>query len=422
MSLSNLRINGDRLVARLMELGKVGALPGGGVCRLALSEEDGQGRALVSGWMKSLGLDVRVDKVGNVIGVRRGRLDIPPVLMGSHIDTVRTGGLYDGNLGVLGGLEVIETLNDAGVETDAPVAVAFFTNEEGSRFQPDMMGSLGFVGGLDEDTILASRGIDGPTVGDCLDAIGWRGEAPLGAGVNPVRAYVELHVEQGPVLDAEGIAIGAVEQVQGISWTEFTFTGVSNHAGTTPMRLRHDAGFVAASVATFARSVAAEIGGDQVATVGHWEVEPNLVNVVPNVVRMTVDLRNTDDDLLKKAEETLFSHADAVAGNEGVEVSRRTLARFAPVPFSAQVIDRVAANAAKLDLSVRRMPSGAGHDAQMLARICPAGMIFVPSRDGISHNITEYTAPDELVAGANVLLQTVLDLSRTDTGSGSQNQ
>lgn len=407
----NLRVDGVRLVARLKALGAVGALPGGGVCRLALSPEDKAGRDLVVGWMKDLGLAVRIDRLGNIVGTRAGTADGPPVMIGSHIDTVRTGGLYDGNLGVLAGLEVIATLNDAGIVTASPLAVAAFTNEEGSRFQPDMMGSLAFVGGLDLETALATRGIDGATVGDCLDAIGYAGDAPLGAAANSAKAYVELHIEQGPVLDAEGVAIGAVEQVQGISWTEFSFTGVSNHAGTTPMRMRHDAGFVAAAVAVEARRIAKEIGGDQVATVGYWEIGPNLVNVVPNAVTITVDLRNTDEGKLQEAEAMLHGFVAATAAAEGVAVSHRSLARFAPVPFSPVVIDRVAANAAALGLSLKRMPSGAGHDAQMLARICPAGMIFVPSQGGISHNVTEYTDPAEIAAGANVLLHTVLDLA-----------
>lgn len=419
MTRSNLRIDIDRLMARLRALGEIGALPGGGVCRLALSDEDKAGRDRVVAWMKDLGLSVRVDRIGNIVGTRAGRSDGPPVMIGSHIDTVRTGGLYDGNLGVLAGLEVIATLNDAGIVTDAPLAVAAFTNEEGSRFQPDMMGSLAFVGGMDLADALATRGIDGATVGECLAAIGYAGDAPLGAAANPVKAFVELHIEQGPVLDAEGIAIGAVEQVQGISWTEFTFTGVSNHAGTTPMRMRRDAGLVAAEVAVAARRIAGEIGGDQVATVGFWEIAPNLVNVVPNSATITVDLRNTDDARLQMAEAMLHGFVAEVAEKEGVTVSHRSLARFAPVPFHPAVIDRVAANAAALGLSVKRMPSGAGHDAQMLARICPAGMIFVPSLGGISHNVTEHTDPADIAAGANVLLQTVLDLA---SGEGESHE
>jgi len=289
-------------MARVRRLGEVGALPGGGVARLALGDEDRAGRDLVAGWMRDLGLAVSVDAIGNVVGVRPGRQAGAPVMTGSHIDTVATGGLYDGNLGVLAGLEVVETLNDAGIATRHPVAVAFFTNEEGARFAPDMMGSLVFVGGLPLEAALETVGIDGRSVGAELARIGYAGERPVGAAANPVRAFVELHVEQGPVLEEEGIAIGAVDSVQGISWTEFTIAGTSNHAGTTPMRLRHDAGWAAASIACFVRALAAEMGGDQVATVGSFEVKPNLVNVVANHARLTVDLRNTDESLLREAE------------------------------------------------------------------------------------------------------------------------
>ncbi|WP_148254148.1 Zn-dependent hydrolase [Aidingimonas lacisalsi] len=404
-----LRINGDRLRQRLSELGNIGALPGGGVCRLALTDEDRQGRDTVMNWMRELGLDVTVDVMGNVFGIRPGSAEGPPVMTGSHIDTVRTGGLYDGSLGVLSGLEAIETLNDAGITTRRPLCVAFFNNEEGARFAPDMMGSLVYVGGMSLEEAMATEGIDGKTVGECMQAIGAQGDAPVG---NPdVHAFVEIHVEQGPVLEESGITIGAVEKVQGISWTEFTLTGTSNHAGTTPMRLRHDAGYVAMATASFVRDLATRLGGDQVATVGAFEIGPNLVNVVPNHARFTVDLRNTDSDRLQQAEWQLHEFITQLAEREGVTLERRQLARFEPVPFDPAMVDRVEAAARTQGLSVMRMPSGAGHDAQMLARVCPTSMIFVPSVDGISHNIEEYTAPDDLEAGANVLLQVLLDLA-----------
>ncbi len=405
----DLRIDGERLSSRLEKLAERGALPGGGVCRLALSDDDRAGRDLVVGWMRALGLEVSVDAIGNVVGVRAGLEEGPPVMMGSHIDTVRTGGRYDGNLGVMAGLEVLATLHDAGLVTRRPLAVAFFTNEEGSRFQPDMMGSLVFTGGLPLGEALATVGIDGSTVGENLARIGYAGPAPVGSP--KVHAYVELHIEQGPVLEAEGFTIGAVEGVQGISWTELTLTGQSNHAGTTPMRLRHDAGYVAAEIAVFARRLAKEIGGEQVATVGALSLSPNLVNVVANRVVMTVDLRNTDEERLQEAERRLFAFAEVTAAAEGVTLQRRSLARFEPVAFTPHLVARVEGIASELGLSVRRLPSGAGHDAQMLARVCPACMIFVPSTRGVSHNVEEYTAPAELAAGANVLLRLVLELA-----------
>jgi len=404
-----LRIDAARLGARLEALGNVGAIDGGGVCRLALSDEDRAGRDQVVGWMKALGLSVSIDAIGNVVGLRPGLEAGPPVMAGSHIDTVRTGGRYDGNLGVLAGLEVVQVLNDAGIQTRRPLAVAFFSNEEGARFSPDMMGSLVYVGGLALDAALATVGIDGATVGDCLTRIGYAGGAPCGNAT--VHAYVELHVEQGPVLEAEGFTIGAVEGVQGISWTEFTVLGVSNHAGTTPMRLRHDAGYVACAIANQARNIAREMGGNQVATVGALDLSPNLVNVIANKAVFTVDLRNTDEAALQQAERRLHAYAGELAAAEGVTLSSRRLARFEPVDFDPASIALVEETARSLGYSVRRLPSGAGHDAQMLARICPTAMIFVPSVGGISHNVKEFTSPADIEAGANVLLQTLLRLA-----------
>lgn len=405
----NLRINGARLCGLLEQLALIGRIAGDGVCRLALSDEDRQARDLVVGWMRDFGLSVTVDAIGNVIGLRRGLEDGPPVMTGSHIDTVRTGGRYDGALGVIAGLEVIATLNDAGIRTRRSVAVVFFTNEEGSRFQPDMFGSLVYTGALSLEEALAAQGIDGATVGDELRRIGYAGREPVGQP--RAHAYVELHVEQGPVLDAAGLRIGVVEGVQGISWNEFTVTGQSNHAGTTPMRMRKDAGYVASEIAVFARKLAKEIGGDQVATVGALTLAPNLINVVPDRAVMTVDLRNTEEARLQQAERRLFAFADEVAGTEGVGLTRRNLARLAPTAFDPRLVNCVEAIAINLGLSTKRMPSGAGHDAQIMAAICPACMIFVPSVGGISHNVEEYTAPADLIAGADVLLRIVLELA-----------
>ncbi len=405
----NLRVDGARLSSRLDQLAEMGALPGGGVCRLALTEADKAGRDLVVRWMRELGLAVSIDAVGNVVAIRAGKEDGAPVMMGSHIDTVATGGRYDGALGVLAGLEVVASLDDAGIVTRRPLAVAFFTNEEGSRFQPDMFGSLVYTGGLELERALETVGIDGAAAGDELSRIGYAGSAAVGQP--RVHAYVELHVEQGPVLEAEGFRIGAVEGVQGISWSEFALTGQSNHAGTTPMRMRHDAGYIAAAIAVFARRLAQDIGGDQVATVGALTLSPNLVNVVPDRAVMTVDLRNTDDDRLKEAERRLLAFAAETAEAEGVAVSRRSLARFAPVAFAPHLVARVEAIARDFRLPVKRLPSGAGHDAQMLAAVCPACMIFVPSVGGVSHNIEEYTKPEDLAAGADVLLRLVTELA-----------
>ena len=403
---TNLRADLARLMDRIGALGRVGALPGGGVKRLALSDEDRAGRDLVCGWMRALGLDLTTDRIGNVWGVRAGAEEGAPVTIGSHVDSVATGGLYDGVLGVLAGLEIVETLNEAGIVTRHPVAVAFFTNEEGARFPPDMMGSGVAQGALDLDAMLAVIGIDGATVGAELERIGYAGDAPplsLDA-----RCFLELHVEQGPVLEQESLAIGAVTGVQGISWGEFTIWGVSNHAGTTPMAMRRDAGLVAARIAAEARRIADEFGPPQVATVGVLDLSPGLVNVVPERASLTVDLRNTDDDRLKAAEARLAEAAERFAAEEGCRVERRSLARFAPVEFDPELVAEIADAAGALGHTVRRMPSGAGHDAQMFAPNCPTAMVFVPSRDGLSHNTREYTAPEQIRAGVDVLMQVAL--------------
>jgi len=403
------RLSERHLFDTLDELAAMGAIEGGGCARLALTDEDKAGRDLVVGWMKELGLDVRVDAIGNVIGLRAGREELAPVMTGSHIDTVRTGGRYDGNYGVLAGLEVVRALNQANVTTRRPIAVAFFTNEEGARFQPDMMGSLVYSGGIGLNEAYAATDKEGLSVGDELRRIGYLGAARPGA-LKP-HAFVELHIEQGPILDEEKVRIGVVESVQGISWTEYTVTGVSNHAGTTPMRLRRDAGYLAASVNLFARKLAWDMGGHQVATVGALALRPNVINVVPNRCVFTVDLRNTDEALLKEAEVRVAAHVAEVAAAERLEVEAKVLARFEPVIFDRGLVDRVEHHAKSLSLSTRRMPSGAGHDAQMMQRICPTAMIFVPSVAGLSHNVKEHTEAADLAAGAQVLLNLMVELA-----------
>lgn len=409
MNPGNLRVDLDRLMDRLDRLAAVGAIESGGCCRLALTDDDKTGRDLVVSWMKELGLEVQVDAIGNVVGLRKGHDNATPVMTGSHIDTVRTGGRYDGNYGVLAGLEVIRVLKEAGLVTRRPLAVAFFTNEEGARFAPDMLGSLTYVGGMSLDDARRATSIDGKHLGDELKRIGYRGD--LAPGTIRPHAFVELHIEQGPILDAEGIAIGAVESLQGISWQEVTIVGQSNHAGTTPMRLRHDAGYCAGAIAVFVRELARAIGGNQVGTVGKIDLYPNLINVVAARAQVTVDLRNTDDEVLMAAEARFSDFLVQLATREGVEIGTRRLARFAPVSFDAGVVRLVEEVADGLGYTRRRMTSGAGHDAQMLARICPTGMIFVPSVRGISHNPAEHTAPADIAAGANVLLHVMLRLA-----------
>ncbi len=403
------RIDLDRLLGRLDAFNRIGALPGGGNCRLALSDEDRAGRDLLVCWMREFGLTVTIDAVGNIFGVRGGRENLPPVMFGSHIDTVGTGGRYDGLYGVLAGLETCQALDDAGRATRRPLALVAFTNEEGSRFPPYAMGSLVFVGGLALEDAYAVRGIDGTTVGEELRRIGYAGDARPGF-LKP-HAYLELHIEQGPILENEGRAIGAVEGITGLSWTEVSITGRSAHAGTTPMDLRRDAGYAAGEIAVFVRRLACGMGDQQKGTVGRIELYPNLVNVVAERAVLTVDLRNIDKELLQQAERQLGEFLDRLAAQEQVAIKTRSLARFDPVAFPSEMVSLVETTAQELGLACRRLPSGAGHDAQMMARLCPASMIFVPSAGGLSHNVREYTAPEHLHAGASVLLHAVLRLA-----------
>ena len=408
----DLKINSRRLHERINALAEVSPIEGGGNCRLALTDEDKDGRDLVVAWMRELDLEVTIDAIGNIIGtwnVGSGQ----SVMSGSHIDTVRTGGRFDGCYGVLAALEAIETCKDANVIPPRPLAVGIFTDEEGARFAPDMLGSLVYVGGMSTEQALDVVAIDGAKLGDELVRIGYAGPTPCPGAVP--HAFVELHIEQGPMLEANDVRIGAVTSVQGISWQEVTIHGQSNHAGTTPMSLRHDPAYVAAEITVFLRNLAKDLGGDQVCTVGKIDLHPNLTNVVPARATLTLDVRNTDEKLLKIAESKIKDFLAQIAISEGVEIKTRDLARFEPVDFDDRVIDLVEAIAKEQNNSVQRMPSGAGHDAQMLARVCPAGMIFVPSVKGISHNAAEFTEEADLNAGANILLHTMLALTTLDS-------
>ena len=403
-----LSINGERLMKRIMALAEVGAIAGGGCNRLALTDADRDGRDVVVALMQDLGLDVVVDAVGNIIGtwaVGGGQA----VMTGSHIDTVRTGGKYDGNYGVLAGLEVIETCQQAGIVPQRPLAVGIFTDEEGARFAPDMLGSLVYAGGMTTEQAHDVIGIDGDRFGDELARIGYLGSVPC-PGATP-HAFVELHIEQGPLLEVNEVRIGAVTGVQGISWQEVVIDGQSNHAGTTPMHLRKDPAYAAAELTVFVRQLASRYGGDQVCTVGKIDLHPNLTNVVASRATLTLDVRNTDETILQKAEAEIAVFCTALAEREQVTITRRVLVRFEPVIFHDRVIDMVESAARTRGDSVQRMPSGAGHDAQMLARMCPSGMIFVPSHKGLSHNVNEHTDEADLVAGANILLDVMLQLS-----------
>ena len=406
-----LSINGNELLEQIKALGAAGVDAEGRRTRLAASDEDKAGRDLVAGWMQDAGLKVLVDRIGNLFGIwetteNQGEA---PLMLGSHIDTVIDAGQYDGCYGVLAGIQVIRTMKAAGLVPSRPIAVGAFTNEEGVRYAPDMMGSLVYAGGMDVEEALATVGTDGTVLGEELKRTGYEGTVEPGF-LKP-HAFVELHIEQGPILDVEGIPIGAVENLQGISWQKITIQGAANHAGTTPTAMRIDAGLAAARVITFLRKRCDHSGGRTVATVGCMEYEPNAVNVIPSKAVFTVDLRNPDENCLKKEEQALADYLKELENTDRVEIHTEQMVRFQPVLFDETIVRMVEQAAKARGLASRRITSGAGQDAQMMARICPTAMIFVPSVKGISHNPREFTPEDALTAGANVLLDVVQRLA-----------
>ncbi|WP_260958596.1 Zn-dependent hydrolase [Pseudomonas citri] len=406
--MTDLQLNGSLMLQQIQALGQLGAdAEHGGRTRIALTDAEKAGRDLLVGWMRELGLDIQIDRIGNIFGTLRAASDQgdqQPLMMGSHIDTVTNAGALDGCYGVLAGLAVIRAFRDVGESPQRSITVGAFTNEEGVRYQPDMMGSLVYAGGLSVARALDTLGTDGTRLGDELERIGYAGTQEPGFMVP--HEYLELHIEQGPILEAEGALIGVVENLQGISWQQVEVQGNANHAGTTPTHLRHDAGLVASAIGVELRRIALE-SGTTLATVGCMKFEPNVINVIPRKATFTVDLRDPDETRLADAECRLSEYLDKIAEEKGVSIATERLVRFEPVVFNAGLADEIEASAKGFGFSHRRMTSGAGHDAQMIARIAPAAMIFVPSRDGISHNPREHTDDDQLIKGAQVLLDVV---------------
>ena len=407
MSHATLRVDGARLWRSLMDLAQIGATPKGGVCRLALTDLDRQGRGLVVGWLREAGCNVDIDGVGNIFATRRGRAaGAPVVLTGSHIDTQPSGGKFDGNYGVLAGLEVLRTLNAAGIETEKPVGVAIWTNEEGSRFVPVMGGSGAYAGVFTVEHLLAQRDVDGVAFGEALERIGYKGDASVGG--RALDAYFEAHIEQGPILERENVTIGVVTGALGQRWYDCTWSGQDAHAGPTPMESRHDALRGAARLVEAVHALAVRAGPEGRGTVGFMQVKPNSRNVVPGRVVMSVDLRHPSDDALRAMDEDLRSAAAAIAAELRLECDVRQVDQFPSSRFDPRCIEAVRGAAQALGFTHRDMPSGAGHDAIYVARVAPTSMIFVPCKDGISHNEIEDARPEHLEAGANVLLHAVL--------------
>jgi N-carbamoyl-L-amino-acid hydrolase len=402
---ATLATDADRLWSSLMRLAEIGATPRGGVRRLALSPLDAEGRALVVGWLRDAGCDVRTDSIGNLYAIRPGTdPTAKPVAMGSHVDTQPNGGRFDGNYGVLAGLEVVRTLNDAGIATKRPLCVAIWTNEEGTRFQPVMMGSGVYAGAFPAEHCRAQRDADGVTVGEALAAIGADGSDPAPA----FDAYFEAHIEQGPVLEREGRTIGVVESALGQRWFDLVVEGQDAHAGPTPIEMRRDALLAASRLVVAVREVAASHPNYARATVGRLVVSPNSRNVIPGRVELSVDLRNADASTLDAMADAVRAAADRIAREDGVSISMHQTAHFPPCAFDASLLDAIERTAAAYGYPARRIASGAGHDAVYVARTCPAAMIFVPCENGISHNEIENADPAHLHAGANVLLHAVL--------------
>ena len=411
-NIDNLRINGDRLWASLMELAQIGATPKGGVCRLTLTDLDKQGRDLVTRWAREAGMSVTIDKIGNGFMRRPGRNNsLPPIMTGSHIDTQPTGGKFDGNYGVLAGIEVVRTLNDHGIETEAPIEVAFWTNEEGSRFVPVMMGSGVFAKAFTLEHAYAATDTEGKTVKGELERIGYVGEQE--PGDHPIGAYFETHIEQGPVLEDNDKTIGVVSGVLGIRWFDCTVTGMEAHAGPTPMALRKDALLAATHIMQDVVAAAHRHPPHGRGTVGMVQVFPNSRNVIPGRVKFSIDLRNSTDELVDQMAAEVKARAEQVAKEHGVQVHIEMVSSYPAQAFHAECVDAVGRAAARLGYSHMPAVSGAGHDAVYMAKLAPSGMIFIPCKDGISHNEIEDAKPEHITAGCNVLLHAMLERAGT---------
>jgi N-carbamoyl-L-amino-acid hydrolase len=407
-----LRVNGERLWDSLMELAKIGATQKGGVCRLTLTDLDKQGRDLVLSWARDAGMTVTIDKIGNGFMRRAGRNNaLPPIMTGSHIDTQPTGGKFDGNYGVLAGIEVVRTLNDSGIETEAPIEVAFWTNEEGSRFVPVMMGSGVFAKAFTLEHAYAAKDTEGKSVKDELERIGYVG--PEEPGQHPIGAYFETHIEQGPVLEDNDVTIGVVQGVLGIRWFDCTITGMEAHAGPTPMALRKDALQVATHLMQEVVAAALRYKPHGRGTVGMVKVHPNSRNVIPGQVTFSIDLRNATDALVDTMADEVKAFAARLSQESGLPIEIVQVSGYPAQAFHTDCVEAVGRAAAKLGYSNMPVVSGAGHDAVYMAQLAPAGMIFIPCKDGISHNEIEDAKPEHITAGCNVLLHAMLERAGT---------
>jgi N-carbamoyl-L-amino-acid hydrolase len=407
--MKNITIDAERLWADLMATAKIGATPKGGICRLTLTDLDRQVRDWFKAQAQALGCEVTVDDMGTMFARRPGLRDIPPIAMGSHLDTQPTGGKFDGALGVLAALEALRTLHRAGYETFAPIEVVNWTNEEGARFAPPMIASGVFAGVYKRDWACARADRDGETLGDALDKIGYRG--PQRCGDHKFSAFFEVHIEQGPTLEAEDKDIGIVTGVQAMRWYEMTITGRDSHAGTTPMPRRHDALLGAARVVEAVNRIARQFP-TAVGTVGVLEVKPGSPNVVPGEAFLTMDLRDPIAAVIDKMEKEIAAQASFIGSELGLGIATKTISAEPAIQFDPGCVAAVRGAAKISGYSARDMISRADHDAAFVSRVAPTAMIFVPCKDGISHNEAEYSTKGQCAAGAQVLLQAVIDYDR----------
>jgi N-carbamoyl-L-amino-acid hydrolase len=408
MSLDGVRINQDRLWRDLMDMAKIGATPKGGVARLALTELDRRARDLFVSWCREAGCALRVDRIGNVFARRAGLdVDRPPVMTGSHLDTQPLGGKFDGIYGVLAGLEIIRTLNEARIDTLAPIDVVVWTDEEGARFGGGTIGSSTFVGRYDVETGLGRKDNDGITVGEALAAIGYAGDAPVGG--YPVEAFFEVHIEQGPILEREGVPIGVVLGAQGARYFRVVVDGEEGHAGTLPMELRHDALLGAARMIDALNGVAFRHAPHPVITVGQIQVRPNSRNTIPGQAVFSIDSRHPDNRTLAAIERDMRAACDEIARKAGLAVAIEPVSQRDSIAFDRDCAAAVARAADALDLPWQEIYSGAGHDACNLSLVAPTGMIFVPCEDGVSHNERENARPEDVAAGCDVLLHAMVE-------------
>jgi beta-ureidopropionase / N-carbamoyl-L-amino-acid hydrolase len=407
---SNLQIDSARLWGTIHETAKFGATPKGGVRRLTLGPEDKEVRDWFRKACEAAGLKVHVDTLGSMFALRKGRdMSKPPVGLGSHLDTQPTGGKFDGVLGTLAALEVVRTLNDAGIETEIPLCIVNWTNEEGSRFAPAMMASAAYVGDFTTEDILSRKDAEGVTVAEALEGIGYRGDSPVGG--QKFSGFVELHIEQGPILEAEGKTIGVVDSGQGVLWYDGKITGFESHAGSTPMPLRRDALATLSEIVLAMEKIAKKYGPNAVGTIGEAVIAKPSRNVIPGEIAFTVDCRSADATIMDALDRDLRAAIAEIAGRRKVDVTLDLVWRKAPTRFDPKLVEAVESAANKLGFSHRRITSGAGHDACNLNTKIPAAMVFVPCKDGVSHNELEDATQADCAAGANVLMHTVLTLA-----------